>query len=100
MSLHGNSGNRVKHLNGTSGCSHYRKVQASSLSSTKCATNGCSGMATRACHVIMSNQSSDSGNRYIIYACPSCNGSRNGQVYEIRSNALMHQLVGCDCGYL
>ena len=91
--------NRVKHLNGTSGCPHYRGLGASNSSTTKCATNGCNNSGIRACHVIMANQNANSGTRYIVYCCPTCNGQKLGQVNNIRSNAIMHQLGDCTCGY-
>lgn len=89
---------RVKHLNDTSGCPHYRGLEASSGSETKCATNGCSRSAIRACHVIMANQSAASGKRYIVYCCAACNGQKLGQVNDIRKNAVHHELRGCSCG--
>jgi hypothetical protein len=91
---------RVKHLNGTSGCRHYRGLEAERDSDTKCATNGCSGKGTRACHVIMANQNSDSGTRYIVYCCPTCNGQKQGEVNDIRKNAEHYPLDDCDCGFL
>lgn len=93
-------GFRVKHLNGTSGCPHYAGLEADAHSTTKCATNGCGGYATRACHVIMANQNDCSGNRWIVYCCAKCNGQKKGQVNNIRSNGVCYELPCCDCGYL
>lgn len=90
---------RVVHLNGTSGCDHYRGLEAERDSQVKCATNGCSNKGTRACHVIHANQSASSGKRYIVYCCPTCNGQKLGQLNEIRSNAECYCLEDCDCGY-
>ena len=89
---------RVKHLNGTKGCPHYRGLEASADSDTKCATNGCSQPARRACHVIMANQSAASGKRYIVYCCATCNGQKLGQVNDVRKNAVCHEIAGCSCG--
>jgi hypothetical protein len=101
--------NRVKHLNGTSGCKCYHGLEAPSDSDTRCATHAqqCKGAkkdpghghdrATRGCHVIMANQSPQTGTRYIIYCCPSCNGNKNGTPFDVRSNAVMHNLDGKPC---
>ena len=99
---------RVKHLNGTSGCPHYNRqtdfpnLAASRNSQTKCATNGCKGKGTRACHVIMANQNSSSGQRYIVYCCPTCNGQKQGEINNIRANAEAYILDSpeCMCGHL
>jgi len=96
---------RVKHLNRTSGCPHYAGLAAPADAATKCATNGCGGRATRACHVVMVNQSGakprdGGGIRYIVYCCPECNGQKLGQANDVRSNAVMHRLDACDCGGL
>jgi len=114
--------NRVKHLNGTSGCTHYRGLEASSDSSITCASHHdvCkakdprAAKGTRGCHVIMANQNARSGTRYIIYCCPSCNGDKHMSSFDVRSNAVMHNLDGqpcrnracggrshphCDCGH-
>lgn len=98
--MHGNTGNRVKHLNGTSGCPHYRGYGAPSDATTKCATNGCKYPANRACHVIYANQNDESGNRHIVYCCATCNGQKLGQVNMIRANAITYRLDDCDCGYI
>ena len=118
---------RVKHLNGTSGCPHYGGFQgtltpspfnappatprnlphaAERDSDIKCATNGCRGKGTRACHVIMANQNSNSGVRTLVYCCATCNGQKKGEINDIRANAEAYLLDGkggnelCDCGYL
>ena len=97
---------RVKHLNGTAGCTHYRGLEASSGATTRCAAHvsccrGAAGgkdtSATRGCHVIMANQSPASGVRYIIYCCAACNGSKDGASFDVRSNAVMHNLDGGAC---
>ena len=67
------------------------------LAVSRCATNGCDGDATRACHVIMANQNSDSGIRYIVHCCPTCNGQTEGQTNDIRRNAENYMLDDCDC---
>lgn len=104
---HGNSGFRVKHLNNTSGCVHYRNVNingqiwdlaSSNLCDVKCSSNGCSGKATRACHVVMANQSSSTGSRYIVYCCATCNGYKNGEVTSLRLNAECYMMGDCFCG--
>jgi len=104
-------GNRVKHLNGTSHCPHYRGLEASADASTNCAThkefcqgaaNAKSTTATRGCHVVKANQSGAAparggGNRYIVYCCPSCNGNKDGTSFSVRLNAIMHNLDGKPC---
>eukprot|EP00050_Salpingoeca_kvevrii_P019370 m.85307 g.85307 ORF g.85307 m.85307 type:complete len:100 (+) comp8379_c0_seq1:384-683(+) len=91
---------RVKHLNGTSSCRHYRGLGASYDSGVKCATNGCQGRATRACHVIFVNQPHERANRYIVYCCPTCNGQKLGQISTLRRNAQCFLLSDCRCGVL
>ena len=109
MNIHGNCGFRVKHLNNTRGCPHYRRVNidgeildlaSSNACPVKCASNGCSGRAIRACHVIMANQSSNSGGRYIVYCCAVCNGNKYGQVLNVRANAECYFMGDCFCGDL
>lgn len=96
-SAHQNSGYRVKNLRETTGCTCYRQYQASADSTTKCAVNGCSMSAIRACHVIAANQSAASGTRKIVYMCASHNGVYT-KVLDIRSNALTYDLPGCTHG--
>eukprot|EP00160_Parvularia_atlantis_P010161 Unigene19993_Nuclearia_a/m.55594 Unigene19993_Nuclearia_a/g.55594 ORF Unigene19993_Nuclearia_a/g.55594 Unigene19993_Nuclearia_a/m.55594 type:complete len:130 (-) Unigene19993_Nuclearia_a:25-414(-) len=99
MAEHGNSGYNVKNLRGTSGCKHYKGLGASVDSTTKCAFNGCKKDATRACHVISSNQNAQTGVRKIIYMCPSHNGIY-GDVLNVRANALTLEFPDCTCGTL
>jgi hypothetical protein len=104
---HGNSGFRVKHLNYTSGCEHYKNCEidgevldlsSSNYCPVKCSTNKCNNRATRACHVIMANQSAATGSRYIVYCCAVCNGNKNGEICDIRGNAECYMMGDCDCG--
>lgn len=96
---HGNSGFRVKNLRGTSGCKHYRGLEADVASKTKCATNECNKKAIRACHLIAANQNAESGKRFIAYLCASCNGQYD-TILQIRLNAVAYDLDDCDCGWL
>ena len=104
---------RVKHLNGTRGCPHYAGLEAHLDAATKCAAHvsvcrahagggGASDRATRGCHVIMANQSAakpsrGGGLRYIIYCCASCNGAKHLESFDVRSNAVMHNMDGRKC---
>lgn len=91
---------KVKNLKNTSGCPHYRAYGASAGAETKCATNGCSKHANRACHVIASNQNAANGHRILVYMCASCNQTYD-KVLELRSNAQHVDLTsekGCKCG--
>jgi hypothetical protein len=109
-SNHGNAGYKVKHLRHTSNCRHYEENpdwKGSNHYGMKCATHGCpSNDATNdapifACHVVMGNQGND-GNRYLIYACNSCNKTFD-QTVQIRANAKtveLTKLTGCFCGHL
>ena len=94
---HGNAGFRVKNLRGTTGCPHYRGLAAPANATTKCAANGCSNRANRACHLLSANQNAISGKRLIAYLCASHNGIYN-QVFSIRRNAISHELEECRCG--
>ena len=97
MADHGNTGFKVKNLRGTSGCKHYRGLEAAIASKTKCATNSCPKMANRACHLISGNQNAETGKRFIAYLCPSCNGKYD-RVLTIRANAKAYELPDCKCG--
>ena len=98
MAEHGNTGLRVKNLKGTSGCRHYRGLNASSESVLKCSVNGCNNMATRACHVIMANQNSVSGRRLIVYMCPPHNADYRN-ILSIGLHRIVEELPDCNCGY-
>ena len=93
---HGNAGYRVKNLRGTSGCGHYRGHAAPAAGGNKCAVNGCSRDANRACHVISANQSASSGIRKLVYMCASHNGIYG--ILDVRANAHTVDLPGCGCG--
>ena len=76
------------------------EIKANRFSTTKCATNLCKGYATRACHVINANQNHETGKRYIVFCCSTCNGQKKGEVNSIRTNAKTYFLWECDCGIL
>ena len=104
-------GNRIKHLNGTSGCKHYHGLEASNGTETHCAAHaacckaalsGADTAAKRGSHVVMANQSgakpgAGGGYRYIIDCCAKCNGTKDGTVFDVRANAIMHNLDGKPC---
>jgi len=91
---HGNTGFKVKNLRGTKGCPHYRGYGSAADSDKKCAWNGCSGRAIRACHVIAANQNEARGRRFLVYMCASCNA--NYTTLSIRLNAIEVEIM-CDC---
>jgi hypothetical protein len=111
-------GVRVMYLNNIGGrgrrdtkqCAHYAKVNLNWLKAQKggaetlCASrhDGCAAIAKgvpntakHVCHVAVANQSS----RYIVYCCSTCNWNKKGKSFNVRPNAIMHNLDGKPCKY-